>query len=260
MESISGQADGRRVALITGAARGMGRAIAERLGRDGLSVILCDINADGVEASATELRATGIDATAMVADVFHEAAVIALFAAIENKFGRLDVLVNNAGAVPRVNGKIPTIEETPLDVWNLAIAGNLTSPFLMSRSAIPLLKRSPCGRVVHIASLVAQAYSDQASYYAASKAGLLGFSRILSGELGPHKVTVNAIAPGMVNTPAIANAPNAQARFDSYAATTVIGRVGEMNDVAAAVSFLVSEEAGFITGEILNLNGGAFMP
>jgi 3-oxoacyl-[acyl-carrier protein] reductase len=230
------------------------------LATDGITVLLCDQNHVGAESAAAELVAMGGTVLPLTVDIAKEESVADLFRRIDQRFGRIDVLVNNAGVVPRVAGKIPTIADTPLDVWNLTIGVNLTVTFLVCSAAILLLKRSPSGRVINIASLVGQAYSDQSCYYAASKAGLLGFVRILAGELGPHGITVNSIAPGMIDTPGIRAVPIHEQLFASYAKTTIMGRVGQVDEVAAAVAFLASPEAAFITGEILNLNGGAFMP
>jgi 3-oxoacyl-[acyl-carrier protein] reductase len=251
---------GLRIALVTGAARGIGREIAMRLARDGVHVIVSDINAEGATVVSEEIVAAGGTATALAADITDENSVRGIFERIQSAFGRLDILVNNAGIVLRPGGKSPRIEETSLETWSRAIDVNLTGVFIVSKAAIPLLRKSTCGRVVSISSLVGQAYSDQSSYYAASKAGVFGFSRILAGELGPDGITVNCIAPGMIRTPAIEKAPGAAERFADYAATTVLKRPGEMTEIAEAVAYLVSPAAGFITGEILNLNGGAFMP
>ena len=248
-----------RIALVTGAGRGIGREIALRLCSDGIHVIVADILEESAQAVAAELVTTG-GATPFQVDVTEESSVEALIAQIERRFERLDILVNNAGIVIRPGGRTPQIDETPLDVWKRSIDVNLTGVFIVSKAAIPLLRRSACGRVVNISSLVGQAYSDQSSYYAAAKAGVFGFSRILAGELGADGITVNSIAPGMIRTPAIEKAPNARERFATYAETAVLKRPGEMSEVADAVAYLVSPAAGFITGEILNLNGGAFMP
>jgi 3-oxoacyl-[acyl-carrier protein] reductase len=250
----------RRIALVTGAAQGIGRAIVEHLAQAGMTVVLCDIQDKAVEAAAQELVAAGLDAHAVVTDVADEGSVRGLFAMIEAEFGCLDILINNAGVVLRTADGVPGVQNTPLAIWQKTMDVNLTGTFLVCRAAIPLLRKRADSRIVIVSSLVGQAYSDQACYYAASKAGVLGFARILAGELGPHGITVNSIAPGMIATPKIANSPGGAGRIADYAATTVIGRAGREADVCAAVAYLVSPEAGFMTGEIVNLNGGAFMP
>jgi 3-oxoacyl-[acyl-carrier protein] reductase len=257
---VSDNVTGTRIALVTGAAQGIGREIAMRLARDGMHVLVSDINVEGAGAVSEEINAASGAATALPADITDEGSVREMFERIQSAFGRLDILVNNAGVVLRPGGKSPRIEETSLVTWSNSILVNLTGVFIVSKAAIPLLRKSACGRVISISSLVGQAYSDQSSYYAASKAGVFGFSRILAGELGPDGITVNCIAPGMIRTPAIEKAPGAAERLADYAATAVLKRPGEMTEIADAVAYLASPAAGFITGEILNLNGGAFMP
>jgi 3-oxoacyl-[acyl-carrier protein] reductase len=249
-----------RVALVTGAGGAIGGAIANRLAADGVAVVTTDLSLPLAEETARAIRAAGGDAAALAADVTNEDSVRHLFEELTRQHDRLDILVNSAGLILTQDGKVPKIAETPLSFWTRSLDVNLTGVFLVCRAAIPLLRRSAAGRVVNIASLVGQAYSDQANYYAASKAGVMGFTRILAGELGPDKVTANVVAPGMIRTPRIAASPNGEQRLQDYAATTMLNRAGEIDEVAAAVAFLVSPQAGFITGEIVNLNGGAFMP
>ncbi len=250
----------RRVALVTGGATGIGLAIAVDLAQAGYDIAICDNRAEVLAEASTHLDKISANVLTLATDVTDEAAIANMMDVIGNRFGRLDILINNAGIVLRPNNSVPTTENTPLDVWRKSIDVNLTGVFLVCRAAIQLLRRSSAGRIVNISSLVGQAYSNHAGYYAASKAGVFGFSRILAGELGRDRITVNCIAPGMIRTPKITASTNAASRLADYAATTTIGRVGEMEDVVAAVKYLISIEAGFVTGEILNVNGGAFMP
>ena len=251
----------RRVALVTGATKGLGEAMARRLAHDGMSVILTGTRLSNCEAVVASLHAIGLTATvAMALDVNSEASVLALFVKIEKDYGRLDVLVNNAGIAPRVNGKKVIVEDTPLDIWNQTIATNLTGTFLVTRSAIPLMKRGRWGRIINISSRAGRTRSQLAgAYYAASKAGVMGFARILADEVGPMGITVNTIAPTRISTPMALTVADPGKIDADFIADTPMGRIGVPSDVSAAVSYLASEDAGFISGAVLDITGGQFM-
>ena len=248
------RADDRTV-LVTGAARGVGLAVAARLLRDGYRIALCDI-APGAAAEAA--RGLGTGAAGFDADVGEEAAVAALFARVSAwGGGRLYGLVNNAGIAPAVP---PPVEAMGLDHWSLVLRVNLTGPFLVSRAAIPLLRAQGGGRIVNIASRAARTHSPTVGgAYAASKAGLIGFSRSLAGELGPDGITVNVIAPARIATPMTRGAADTAARDQCTIDATPMRRVGQPEDIAGSVSFLISADAGFVTGAILDVTGGSFM-
>ena len=248
-----------RLALITGAAQGLGRAIAERLAKDGFELIVSDVQADAIRRTAEELNATGATATALPLDVSDEAAVLAAFAEIDARFGRLDVLVNNAGIAGTGTARF---EDNSLAAWQQTMRINLTGPFLMCRAAVPLMKRGSHGRIVNMSSRAARTRSPVRNpAYPASKAALIGLSRVLAGEVGRDGITVNCVAPGSVITPMTTTAHHGQdGYFERHASASALGRIALPGDVADAVAFLCSEEASFITGSVIDVNAGSFMP
>jgi 3-oxoacyl-[acyl-carrier protein] reductase len=235
----------------------VGQAIAARLLRDGYRVALCDITPG---AAAEAAQGLGAGAAGFDADVGDEASVAALFQAVSAwAEGRLYGLVNNAGIAPAAP---PPVESMGLDHWSLVLRVNLNGPFLVSRAAIPLLKAQgdAGGRIVNIASRAARTHSPSVgAAYAASKAGLVGFSRSLAGELGPHGITVNLIAPARIATPMTRGTADTAARDRRTADATPMGRVGQPDDIAGSVAFLLSADASFMSGAILDVTGGAFM-
>lgn len=253
--------DQQRVALVTGGARGLGRAIAERLAQTGARIVLADIQADLAAQTASEFAKNKWDATALPLDVTSEASLASLYKEIDGKFGRLDILINSAGVLGLDHGKRPLVEEMSLDLWNQTINVNLTGTFLATRGAIPLMKRGKWGRIINIASRAARMRTGLGnSNYAASKAGLLGFSRVLAGEVGRDGITVNCIAPSRVMTAMTLSLGGSQEYFDRNIAETAVGRLAEPIDVANAIAFLCSDEASFLTGIVVDVAGGSFMP
>ena len=248
-----------RVALVTGGSRGIGLAIARRLARDGVCLIVCSTKEEEAKHAAAQLRAVGAEAIGLQADVSAESSVRALFAAIEAQIGRLDILVNNAGVNPVLDGRKRAVEDMPLEIWNRALAVNLTGPFLVSRAAIPLLKRNSWGRIVNLSSRAGRTFTSlNSSHYAASKAGLAGLSRSLAGELAPYAITVNCVAPSRVDTQLIRATDSGNATA-GRAGAGPLDRIAAVEDIANAVAFLCSDQADFITGTILDVNGGSFM-
>lgn len=246
-----------RVALITGAAGGIGASIAERLASDGHLVVLLDVQ-PAVSQTAAALRERGLAAEHRVCDITNEAAVRELFADIEQTHGRLDILVNNAGISPKHDGRSLTTENTPLEEWSAVINVNLTAPFLLCRAAAPLMRKQQWGRIVNMASLAGRTRSIvSGAHYSASKAGLIGFSRMFAGEVAKSGITVNCVAPGAIQ--AGLGAQLNPALTETYASRIPVGRIGRPEEVAALVAFIVSEETAFITGATFDINGGYLM-
>jgi len=250
-----------KVALITGANQGIGYAVAQRLAADGMRIVLNGRRADAVLDAARTLAATGADVHPIAADVANEEQVAGMFSEIALRYGRLDVLINNAGIAPRIGGRSARVEETPLTYWQEILATNLTGTFLVSRAAVALMQPRRAGRIVNMASQSGRMYTGFGSAaYAASKAGIIGFSRVLAGEVGSYGITVNCVSPGRIKT-AMAASFAGEADIDQrYIARTPLGTVGRGADVAAAVAYLTSDAAAFVTGTIIDVTGGFYMP
>ena len=246
-----------RIALVTGAAQGLGRAIAERLAKDGCTVLVADIRHDDARNAARDISATGQRSMPLALDVSDETSVSSAYAEIAEHFGRLDILVNNAG----IAGQRAPVELMPLAAWEKTLRVNLTGVFLMSRGAIPLMRSNGWGRIVNMSSLTARGQPGlNRSNYTATKAGIIGLSRLLADEVGRDGITVNCIAPGRIMTALTRQAGgDSKEYFERGATMTALGRLGEPEDIAHAVSWLCSDRAGSITGGILDINGGAAM-
>jgi 3-oxoacyl-[acyl-carrier protein] reductase len=253
--AASAAAAPRRLAVVTGAAQGLGLAIAERLAHDGMTVVIADVQHD---AACTAARHLGAGAVALPLDVADERSVAELYAEVDRRFGRLDVLVNNAA----VSGPRTPIESLPLADFERTVGINLTGTFLMCRRAIALMRLQGWGRIVNISSLSARTRNGvHSAHYAASKAGVIGLSRVLADEVGREGITVNCVAPSRIVTGMTrAIAGGDPAYFEQGAARTAVGRIGQPADVAHVVAWLCSEQAGFITGTVMDVNGGTFMP
>jgi 3-oxoacyl-[acyl-carrier protein] reductase len=239
-----------RMALVTGAAQGLGEAIARELCGRGAHVAVADLDLEGAEALADEL---GDRALALELDVRDRASFERAFAATVERFGRVHVLVNNAART--VMRPFWEIED---DEWDDVLATNLRSVFIGCQLAGRHMQENGFGRIVNLASLAGQQGGAVAgAHYAASKAGILVLTKIVARELAPHGVTVNAIAPAAVRTPVMDALP--QERVEALATTIPVGRVGRPEEVAAVVAFLASDDAGYVTGSTLDVNGGLFM-
>jgi len=250
-----------RVALVTGGAQGLGRAIAERLAAEGCRLVVADIDSARLAACQDELCRQFGAVLAIEMDVSNEFSVRNGFAAIAENVGRLDILVNNAGIIGLRDGKRPLVEEMSLDLWQRTLAVNLTGAFLASRSAIPLMKAGKWGRIINMSSRAGRTRTGLGhSNYAASKAGLIGFSRSLAGEVGRDGITVNCIAPSRVRTSMTDTLADSAEAFARNIAETAVGRLATSLDVAGVAAFLCSDAASFLTGIVIDVNGGSYMP
>lgn len=247
-----------RLALITGGAQGLGWAITERLGQDGASLVIADIQFDAAREAARRCEDAGVQAIAVPLDVSDDASVHEVYRDIENRFGKLDILVNNAG----ISGIRAPLEEMPLDDWERTLRINLTGAFLMCKGAVPLMKRQKWGRIVNVSSQSARTRTGVGKCnYAASKAGMIGFARVLADEVGRDGITVNSVCPSKTLTPlTLQNAAGDGNYFESAVSQSAVGRLAEPADTANAVAFLCTEEAGFLTGAVIDVTGGTFMP
>jgi len=235
-----------RVAIVTGGAQGIGRAIAEKFAEEGASVLIADINGEGATAAAESLPT----ASGMTVDVSDPAAVQAMVEAAVERFGRLDILVNNAAIVP-----FTAWDDIDFAEWRRIMSVNLDGVFLTCRAASDEMRKAGYGRIVNIASNVIVAGTPNLAHYVASKGGVFGFTRALATELGKYGITVNAIAPGLTETEGVMASPHAEA-FDFVQMLQSIPRRAVAADIAPAVAFLASEEARWITGSMLVVDGG----
>jgi 3-oxoacyl-[acyl-carrier protein] reductase len=247
-----------KVVLVTGAGSGIGKGIAEAFAQHGAAVGLLDFNGENAERIATTLRDQGLTAHAYQADVVDFNAVSSVCADIERTLGPIDIIINNAGISPKRKG-IP-VETWKMDVeeWRRVIDVNLSGAFNTVRVVVPGMVKRRSGSIVNMSSVAGRAHLWMvAVHYSTTKAGLIGFTRHLAGELGPYGITVNALAPGRIDTPLMHMVP--EEINQKALEQTPLGRYGLPEDVASAALFLTSAEAGFITGQVLDVAGGWFM-
>jgi len=242
-------ASSHKVALVTGAARGIGLAVAKRFLADGWRVALLDILGEALEKSVTALAAPGAT-LALTCDVSDADAVASAFAAIERRFGRLDVLINNAGVAV-----FAPLMETSDTEWSRVLAVNLTGPFLCTKAAVPLMRRHGGGAIVNITSISGLRASTLRSAYGTSKAGLAHLTKQLAVELAEFGIRVNGVAPGPVDT-AMAKAVHSKEIRADYHDAIPLNRYGLEEELAEAVYFLCGDRASYITGQILAVDGG----
>ncbi len=236
-----------RVTMVSGAAQGIGRAIAERLAGEGAEVVAVDINAEGAEAAASAIGGKTIAAPCDIGDPDQ---VAALHAMVVERFGKLDVQVNAGAIVPFVPWDELTFEE-----WRRVVRVNLDGLFLMCRAGSDLMRKGGYGRIVNIASNSIFAGTPNMAHYVASKGGVLSFTRALATELGPHKITANSVAPGLTDTEGVQGSPHKDA-FEFVEMLQAIKGRGLPGHIVPAVAFLASEEAEWITGQALVADAG----
>jgi 3-oxoacyl-[acyl-carrier protein] reductase len=239
-----------QVAMVTGASQGIGKAIAIRLGECGAQVLCLARNVEKLTETVEAIRAAGGKAEAIGCDVTNRDQVAAVFERVENEFKRLDILVNNAGITRDTLMPVMTDEQ-----WDDIIASNLTSSFLFSRAASRLMMRQRYGRIINISSVSGLMGNPGQTNYSATKAGMIGITRSLSKELAKRKVTVNAIAPGFIES------DMTKTLGDDLIGKVVkeripANRLGTADDVAACALFLASSAAGYVTGQVLTVDGG----
>ena len=247
MTTLSGE-----IALVTGASRGIGQAIARELGRRDATVIGTATTDAGAAAITQDLRERGIQGRGLRLDVTDPASVDVTLKAVTQEFGPPSILVNNAGGT-RDNLLVRMKE----DEWAATLDTDLTSVYRLSKAVLRGMMKAQRGRIINITSVVGVTGSAGQANYAAAKAGVIGFTKSLAREVGSRNITVNAVAPGLIDTDMTRALPEAQRQ--AVIATIPLQRPGEPQDVAAAVAFLASPDAAYITGETLHVNGGMYM-
>jgi 3-oxoacyl-[acyl-carrier protein] reductase len=240
-----------KIALVTGASRGIGRAVASVLARQG-ALVVAAARSTNAEATVREITSAGGRAEAVSVDVTDRAALEQLPGAIVGRHGRLDIIVSNAGIA-----RDQLLMRMKPEDWDAVLATNLTAAFTLAQAALRPMLRQRSGRIITIGSVVGQMGNAGQTSYAASKAGLIGFSKALAREVASRGITVNVIAPGLIDTD-MTRAVNEKAQ-EGWKAQIPLGRLGSVDDVAAAVCFLASDEAAYITGHVLAVNGGMYM-
>ena len=243
---------GSQIALVTGASRGIGAAIAAELGKQGATVIGTATSAGGAENINASLKAAGIKGLGMALDVNDAAQIEAVLKEIAEKFGDVSILVNNAGIT-----KDTLLMRMGEDDWDAVLSTNLKSVFRMSQAVLRPMMKARVGRIISISSVVGHMGNAGQTNYAAAKAGMSGFTKSLAVEVGSRNITVNCVAPGFIETDMTAELPeNIKTKMLER---VPLGRLGNVNEIAATVAFLASPSAAYITGETIHVNGGMYM-
>lgn len=241
-----------QIALVTGASRGIGAAIAQALGKQGAVVIGTATTANGAEQISQALQQAGIKGTGLALDVNDAAQVEATLKEIAEKFGDVTILVNNAGIT-----RDTLLMRMKDEDWDAVISTNLKSVYRMSQAVLRPMMKARAGRIINISSVVGHSGNAGQTNYAATKAGIAGFTKSLAAEVGSRGITVNSVAPGFIDTDMTRELPE---NIKTDLLTRIpLGKLGQVEDIAAAVAFLASPSAGYITGETLHVNGGMYM-
>lgn len=243
-----------KVAIVTGAGRGMGKAVALRLAQMGAQLVINDLDNGTAEGTKSEIESRGGEAIAVQGNVTSRADVARLVEATLERFATLDILVNNAGVLRPT--PVIDIEE---DEWDFVVNGNLKSTYLCSRAVLPAMQQAGWGRIVNFSSTAGKNISTiGGAHYTAAKAGILGFTRHLAKEVAKFGITVNSVCPGLIDTEMVRDTID-DARTRAYAESFPISRLGQPGEVAELVAFLASDRAAYITGASLDINGGDLM-
>ncbi len=236
---------------MTGAARGIGRAAAWRLASEGATVALFDVDTTAAEVTASAMGADDLAATAHAVDVTDEEGVGSAVGAVADAHGRIDILVNNAGIYPHT-----PFEEVTIVEWRRVLSTNLDSVFLVTKAVYPHMRERGYGRIVNISTAAFHIGYPELTPYLASKGGIIGFSRSLAAEAGPHGITVNVVTPGMIETEGTKEEDPEGELFDEIGVDQAVKRRGRPEDIAETIAYLASPGAGFITGQTINVDGG----
>ena len=239
-----------RVAIVTGGARGIGRAVATRLAAEGAGVVIADVRRASAEAAAKELEAAGHTVAALPVEVTDPASVAELVRAARDRFGRLDVLVNNAG----IMGDVVPIRDMPEAEWHRVLGVNLHGVFNCSKAVIPVMTAQKYGRIVSLSSVAGKEGNARMAAYSVSKAGVIALTKALAKELVLDGVTVNCVTPALTNTDMLKEYRPEQLAF--LLSKVPMNRVAEPAEIAAVICFLASEEASFVTGAVYDVSGG----
>jgi 3-oxoacyl-[acyl-carrier protein] reductase len=241
-----------KVALVTGASQGIGEAIAARFARDGATTLCAARSAEKLSALVSRIASDGGTAESVPLDVASADSIASAMKALLEKHGRLDILVNNAGIT-----EDNLILRMSRESWDRVLATNLTGAFLLSQAAVKAMVRNRFGRIINVASVVGLMGNAGQANYASAKAGLVGLTKSLAREVGSRSITVNAVAPGYIAT-AMTDKMTDAAK-EALSAQIPLQRLGSPEDIAAAVAFLASDEASYVTGHVLNVSGGLYM-
>ncbi|HJO96138.1 MAG TPA: 3-oxoacyl-[acyl-carrier-protein] reductase [Victivallales bacterium] len=241
-----------KVAIVTGGARGIGKAISERLASEGASLAIVDVLLDVAEKTANEFKAKGVNALAVKADVSDLENVQTAVKEIVAHFGKIDILINNAGIT-----KDTLLMRMSADDWNKVININLTGAFNFVKAVIRPMMKTKAGKIVNISSVVGRMGNVGQANYSASKAGMIGLTKSVAKEFASRKINCNAVAPGYIATEMTGHLSDAA--MDAFLAVTPMKRPGSPDDVANAVCFFCTEESNYITGQVLNIDGGMLM-